>query len=377
PQISLLVPLFHERDIAGHLIKRLRRIDYPRERLDVMLVIEAGDTTTRATLAATDLPAWMRVIDVPEGSIQTKPRALNYALDHCNGSIIGVYDAEDAPEPDQLLRVAATFATAPADVGCLQGVLDFYNPHQNWLARCFAVEYASWFRVILPGYEKLGLVLPLGGTTIFFRRDVLEHLRGWDAHNVTEDADLGVRLARHGYRTQFINSTTYEEANCRAVPWIRQRSRWLKGYIVTYAVHMRRPLALLRDLGPWRFFGVQVLFLGTITQFTLAPLLWSFWAAALGLGHPVAAALPGWVWPAMVVLFIASELLAIAIGMMGVAATRHTRLARWVPTLHVYFPLGSAAIYKAFAEMLWKPFYWDKTAHGTAHAPTSSSAADP
>ena len=169
-------------------------------------MLEADDGTTQDALAKTQLPFWMRAIRVPLGTLQTKPRALNYALNVAKGSIIGVYDAEDAPAADQLHVVVNRFAHAAPEVACLQGRLDFYNSHSNWLARCSTVEYAIWFRIILPGLERLKLAIPLGGTTLFFRRKTLEELGSWDAHNVTEDADLGIRLARHGYRTEIIDT---------------------------------------------------------------------------------------------------------------------------------------------------------------------------
>lgn len=226
PRISVLVPLFREQHIAGHLIRRLARLTYPPALLDVVLVLEAHDDLTRATIARSRLPRWMRTVEVPaHGGLTTKPRAMNYALDFCHGDIIGVWDAEDAPAPDQLQRVARRFHQAGEEVACLQGVLDYYNPRANWIARCFTIEYASWFRVIMPGLERLGLVLPLGGTTMFIRRAALEALGRWDAHNVTEDADLGVRIARAGLKTEMLDTTTYEEANCRPWPWVRQRSR--------------------------------------------------------------------------------------------------------------------------------------------------------
>ena len=241
PVVSVLVPLFRERDIAPRLIKRLGRLTYPRELLDILLVVEEEDHTTRAALAASPLPRWMRVVVVPGGPIKTKPRAMNYAVNFARGSIIGIYDAEDAPEPDQIHKIVRRFHERGPEVACLQGVLDYYNPRTNWLARCFTVEYASWFRVVLPGLARMGFVVPLGGTTLFFRRAALQALGGWDAHNVTEDADLGLRLARHGYRAELIDTVTEEEANCRALPWVKQRSRWLKGYAITWAVHMRDP----------------------------------------------------------------------------------------------------------------------------------------
>ncbi|MEO0357708.1 MAG: glycosyltransferase, partial [Pseudomonadota bacterium] len=289
PRISIMVPLFQERAIAGQLVQRLKRLSYPKELLDVVLVVEEDDATTQDTLAHTHLPSWIKTLIVPPGGLKTKPRALNYALDHCRGSIIGVYDAEDAPDPYQLKRIVRRFSERGADVACLQGTLDFYNARANWLARCFAVEYATWFRIVLPGLQKLGLAVPLGGTTLFFRRAALDDLGGWDAHNVTEDADLGIRLARRGYRTELVPTVTYEEANCRIWPWVRQRSRWLKGYAITWAVHMRSPQKLWADLGAWRFFGVQVLFLCTLSGFVLAPVLWTFWLPAFGLPHPLMA----------------------------------------------------------------------------------------
>ncbi|MEO6301379.1 MAG: glycosyltransferase family 2 protein, partial [Paracoccaceae bacterium] len=287
-----------------------------------------------------------------------------FGLTQCRGTIVGVYDAEDAPEPDQIRKVVDHFHQRGPEVACLQGVLDYYNPRTNWLARCFTIEYAGWFRVILPGLQRLGMPIPLGGTTLFFRRTVLEKLGGWDAHNVTEDADLGMRLARHGYRTEVIPTTTYEEANCRTVPWVKQRSRWIKGYLMTYMTHMRTPFALWNQLGPRGFVAFQALFLGSLSQAILMPLLWSFWALALGFAHPLQPLMFPALITAMTTLFIASEVLNITIGMIGLRRSGQNICLLWVPTLTLYFPLQAIAAYKALWEMLKRPFYWDKTSHG-------------
>lgn len=376
PVITILLPLFKERDIAGALINRVSRLNYPTERLDVCLVLEADDSTTQRALDEAELPPWIRAIRVPLGTLQTKPRAMNYALNFAKGSIIGVYDAEDAPDPDQLNIVAQRFAQRSRKVACLQGRLDFYNAHSNWLARCFTVEYATWFRVILPGLERLNFPIPLGGTTLFFRRDILEELGGWDAHNVTEDADLGVRLYRHGYRTEIIDTATQEEANARVWPWIKQRSRWLKGYVITYGVHMRDPLKLWRELGPWQFFGVQLLFLGSISQFLLAPVLWSFWLLMFGLPHP----LSGLLGPVLVIplaaTFLLAEVIGISVSALAVATAQKRELIKWVPTLHFYYPLAVVAGYKGVIELATKPFYWDKTSHGIFE-PTTAELSPP
>ncbi len=333
PRISILVPLYQEREIANRLIRRLERLNYPRELLDICLIVEQDDTVTQAALGAANLPRWMRKIMVPRAELKTKPRAMNYALDFCKRAIIGVYDAEDALEPDQLHKIVRRFEQAGPETACLQGVSDFYNTRTNWVSRCFTIEYATRFRVILPGLLRFGFVIPLGGTTVFFRRDVLEEIGSWDAHNVTEDADLGVRLARRGYQTELIATLTEEEANCRVWPWVRQRSRWLKGYAITWAVHMRSPKKLQKDLGPWRLFGIQLVFIGALSKFLLAPFLWTFWALPLGFSHPLAGTMSPTAIYLLTSLFFASELVSMTTGIIALAPDRHRRLWLWVPSL--------------------------------------------
>ena len=364
PVVSVMVALYRESNIAPRLVKRLGQLDYPQDLLDVLLVVEAEDSLTREALATADLPGWMRVVMVPDGTVKTKPRALNFALDQCRGSIVGVYDAEDAPEPDQIRKVVDRFHARGPDLACLQGRLDFYNPRVNWFSRCFTIEYAAWFRLLLPGIERLGLAVPLGGTTLFFRRQVLEDLGRWDAHNVTEDADLGMRIARRGYRTELLDTTTFEEANCRPRSWVKQRSRWIKGFMMTWLTHMRDPVRLWRDLGPRKFLGFQLLLAGSVLHALLAPVLWSFWLLPLGLSHPVVNLLGQTQFLALLGSFLAVEASLIVFGIAGLARTRHRLSPLWVPTMIFYYPLATFAAYKAAWEMLFQPFYWDKTSHG-------------
>ena len=364
PKITVLVPLFHETRIAERLIERLQALNYPRSHLEIILLSEQTDPQTRAVLIKTPLPRWIKILNVPQGQVQTKPRAMNYALPFCKGDIIGIYDAEDAPEPDQLIKVAAQFAHAPQNVVCLQGRLDFYNTHSNWLARCFTIEYATWFRVILPGLARLGGVIPLGGTTLFFRRSALDHLQDWDAHNVTEDADLGVRLSLHGWRCDILDSTTFEEANNRPLAWVKQRSRWLKGYAMTYFVHMRNPLLLWKSLGGRQFLLMQIVFLHTLITYTLAPIFWALWLLTLGWADGPALGLTApYVW-ALVSGCIFAQLVEFLISFRAVRASGHIALGQWIFTMPFYFPLGTFAMYKAWWEIFTTPFYWDKTDHG-------------
>ena len=367
PRVSVMVPLYKETEIAEALIKRLKKLNYPKALLDIILVLEVRDRQTKRTLSRTKLPHWISVIEVPESdTITTKPRALNYALDFCDGDIVGVWDAEDAPASDQIEQIVAAFATAPDDVVCLQGKLDYYNARANWMARCFTIEYATWWRMMLPGIERLGLVIPLGGTTLFFRRQPLEALGGWDAHNVTEDADLGLRLARQGYTTQLIETVTHEEAACQPWAWVRQRSRWLKGFLVTYLVHMRSPGQLLRDLGLKRFLGIQVMFLISVMQFALAPITLSFWLMSFGAAHPLTTGLATPVLWALIATVILCEVIGLAMSYVAVRRPQHAHLKGWVITMPIYFILGSFAAYKAIAEIIITPFYWDKTQHGVS-----------
>lgn len=373
PKISVMVPLYQETEIAAALVRRLGALTYPRALLDIVLVLEAKDAKTKHTLSQTTLPDWMRVIEVPEGDgLTTKPRALNYALDFCKGEIIGIWDAEDAPAPDQLEQVAAHFATAPKDVACLQGILDYYNPSTNWLSRCFTLEYSMWFRVIIRGMSRLGAAVPLGGTTLFLRRDAIEAVGGWDAHNVTEDADLGIRLYRYGYRTELISTVTQEEANCRLRPWVKQRSRWLKGYMMTYLVHMRQPLQLFRTLGPVRFIGFTAIFLSTLSQFLLAPFVWSFWLLAFGFSLSWISALPSPLVIGVAILFVLISMLDMALALTSLKGQNRRWLAGWALTLPIYFTLATLGAYKALYELLVAPFYWDKTAH--AQTPEGTQA---
>jgi glycosyltransferase XagB len=368
PHVSVLVPLFREKAIAGALITRLAKLTYPKSLLQIVLVLEEGDDMTRDTIARTTLPVWFDVIEVPQANnLRTKPRAMNYALDFCKGSIIGVWDAEDAPEVDQIDRVVSHFANAPKNVVCVQGMLDYYNARTNWISRCFTIEYAAWWRVVLPSIARLGFIVPLGGTTLFFRRTALEELRAWDAHNVTEDADLGVRLARHGYKTDLLPTVTYEEANFRAWPWVKQRSRWLKGFLTTWCVHMRQPLKLIKQVGFLRFLGLQILFLATVSQFLCAPLLWTLCVTLIGLSHPVETVLGTPMLLGLFYYFIFAELINISIALCAVRGKEHRHLIPWSFSLPFYFILGTFAAYKALYEFIFHPFYWDKTEHGVPH----------
>ncbi|WP_299131132.1 glycosyltransferase [uncultured Amaricoccus sp.] len=366
PCVSILVPLLREEKVAQKLMEGLAALDYPAALLDIKLVLEEHDTVTRAAIERMGLPANMEIISVPADGLRTKPRAMNYALPFCRGEIVGVYDAEDRPEASQIRMVVERLRDAPPDVACVQGYLDFYNSDRNWLARCFTLEYAIWFRVILMGVQRLRLPIPLGGTTVFFRRRVLDQIGGWDAHNVTEDADLGMRLARFGYRCEMIPTTTLEEANFRAMPWIKQRSRWLKGYAITWATHMRDPRQLLRDLGVRGFVGFQVLFLGALTSYLSLPLFWLLWAGTAGFDFAFWETFPDGLRRAFFASMLLGQAVMLTIAFIAARDSGRRGLWPWMFALPFYWPMGAVAAYRAIAEIFYAPFYWHKTEHGIA-----------
>ncbi|GGA10359.1 glycosyl transferase [Amylibacter cionae] len=364
PKVSILLPLLREEDIVDRLIERMSALVYPKQLLEICLVYEENDSATKNHLAARRLPYWMRKIEVPADTLQTKPRAMNYALDFCSGDVIGIYDAEDAPEPDQLHKVVRIFDQADESVACVQCQLDFYNSATNWISKCFTIEYAILFRVMLPGLQRWNLPVPLGGTSVFFRRDILEKLGRWDAHNVTEDADLGIRLYRAGYRCLWSDATTYEEANFRVLPWVRQRSRWLKGFLQTWITHMRHPLALLRQTGPIGFLVFQIQMIGTFTSFVAVPLVLPMWLYTFGVPLPVYDAVPTDLFTMLVVAFVSTEILLLGLGALAVKRRKTPAFYSRLPTMLFYWPLGAFAAYKALWELFVHPSYWDKTSHG-------------
>jgi cellulose synthase/poly-beta-1,6-N-acetylglucosamine synthase-like glycosyltransferase len=369
PRITLLVPLLREPESVQSLFEALRALEWPAELLDVKLILEHDDHVTRRAIDALGAPPFAQVLTVPPGGPRTKPRALNYALDFAEGEIVGVYDAEDRPDPGQLRRVADILRESPPEVACVQCRLDYYNARDGWLTRCFTVEYAIWFDVLLAGFRDLRLPIPLGGTSVFFRRAALERLGGWDAHNVTEDADLGIRLARAGMRCEISASVTREEAACRPLQWLRQRSRWLKGYLTTWLVHMRRPHLLLRDLGLRGFVAFQAIFLGGAAAYLGLPLLWITWAM-VALGRPPAwlAVLPPGALEALTAVQILGWGAMLVAGFAATARRGETWLWPWIPTMAVYWPMGAAAAWLAVVELIAAPSFWRKTPHGLSRA---------
>jgi cellulose synthase/poly-beta-1,6-N-acetylglucosamine synthase-like glycosyltransferase len=367
PVYTILVPMLREAQVAADFIAAARTFDYPPAKLDVILILESVDIETQLAVGALDLPGFVRVVVVPDTAPRTKPKALNFGLQLARGECVAVYDAEDMPEPDQLRRALAMF---DAGIGptCVQAQLNTYNARANWLTRQFTLEYSALFDAILPALAQIGMPLPLGGSSNHFPRHVLEQAGGWDPHNVTEDADLGIRIARQGGHIAVLASTTWEEAPPTLAIWMRQRTRWIKGWLLTYLVHMRRPIRLLRELGVKRFLGFQVLMGGLILSSLVHPLFYLMMALAVSDGTFMAA-------PEsrleLVLLTLAGfnlaagYLSAMALAALAVCRRRRSSLALDALLMPFYWLLISMAAYRALAQVVREPFLWEKTPHAS------------
>ncbi len=368
PSVSLLCPLYREPESVGNLIGALARLSYPSDRVEVLLLLEADDDETSAAIGR--LPDGFRVVRVPAGGPRTKPNALNHGLAASSGDLVGVYDAEDRPEADQLRKVAERFISGPEDLACVQAQLNYYNRDDGFIPRMFALEYALHFDWFLPGLSRCGLPLPLGGTSNFVRRDALLSVGGWDAHNVTEDADLGLRLARAGYRLEAIDSTTFEEATDTPARWVRQRSRWIKGFIQTGLVHMRRPMG-------WRTaLTLHAAILAVVVSALLNPLSWGLLLAHL-MGWPVPGegVFSGGLGLACLVLFVGGNLLHVWLFMVAPLTRGWYALTAAALLLPFYWLLQSVAGYKALAGFLLRPHHWEKTDHSAGEDSLREAAA--
>lgn len=382
PVYTIVVALYREDKVAAQLYAALDRIDYPRARLDLKFVVEEGDDATREALERASAGRACEIIVAPPGAPRTKPRALNVALALARGEHLVVYDAEDLPDEGQLRLAVDVFADAPDDVACLQARLAIDNLEDGFLPRCFAIEYAALFDVINPGLARLALPVPLGGTSNHFRTRALRAICGWDAWNVTEDADLGLRLALCGYGVRDLPSTTWEEAPARYRSWDAQRRRWMKGFLQTAVTHSRRPLRAYRALGATAFAGAVAGTFGTVLAAMLYPF---FFGLALLAGATAACAASGLPTPWLgwfAARPLAEEPLSVAAAAIGAVTfaaglvsmtlplalglwrRRWYGLMLWLPAMPFYYLLVSRAAWAGLFELILAPNRWNKTEHG-------------
>lgn len=365
PVYTVLVALYREAGIVPELLVALGRLQWPRSKLEIKLVCESDDADTLAAIRAQPLRSNIEVIEVPPVGPRTKPKALAYALQAVGGEFVVLYDAEDRPHPLQLVEAWQRFRANGPDLACLQAPLEISNGTSGSIARLFALEYCALFRGLLPFLSRRRLVLPLGGTSNHFRRTVLEEVGGWDPYNVTEDADLAVRLARNGYRTETITRPTLEAAPDDYATWLPQRTRWFKGWLLTWLVHMRDPVRLFRELGPGSFVVMQLLFVGMVLSAFAHPIML---ATLLVLILRITAGYP--LGPAQNALF-AIDAVNLACGYASFillgwqTLTREERRGFWKAVVFTppYWMMLSVAALKSVYQLWRAPYFWAKTHH--------------
>ena len=377
PRYTILCPLYREAIVVPQFVQAMQALDYPADKMQILFLTEEDDVETRTAIAAMDLPQHFSIVTVPAGQPRTKPRACNFGLLQATGDYVVIYDAEDVPDPLQLKKAVLTFANHGADLACVQARLNYYNTRQNLLTRWFTVEYSLWFDLMLPGMQQMKLPLPLGGTSNHFRMEMLRRVGAWDPFNVTEDCDLGLRLARSHLKTIMLDSTTYEEANSQVKNWIRQRSRWIKGYLLTYLVYMRQPLSYLRQGRLREFISLQLVIGGKMAALFVNPLMWALLAIYI-LFRPVDVYHTLFPMPVLymgMLCLIFGNFLYTYTHLVGCMKHSRYSLIRWAFFIPIYWVMMSIAASLALFQLIFKPHYWEKTKHGL-HLHSSCSSSD-
>lgn len=368
PMYTIFCPLYKEWAVLPQFVTAMNRLDYPKNKLQIMLLLEEDDTETIAHARQMGLPQYFQIVVVPDSSPKTKPKACNYGLTRAIGEYAVIYDAEDVPEPDQLKKALLAFEKSPDNVACIQAKLNFYNPRQNVLTRAFTAEYSLWFDLVLTGLQSANAPIPLGGTSNHFITKVLKQLHGWDAFNVTEDCDLGIRLAKRGFRTAIVDSVTLEEANSAGKNWFHQRTRWIKGYIQTYWVHMRDLKSFKFSVKEPQALTFQLIVGGKIASMFINPLMWvvtiSYFVFRSTIGPTIESFYPAPILYMGVTCIIFGNFLYMYYYMLGCAKREQYDLIKYAYLVPFYWLAMSTAAWVALFKLFYQPHHWFKTQHG-------------
>lgn len=372
PVYTVMVAIYREAEVVPQLLAALDTLDWPRSRLDIKIVCEADDADTLAAIRAAQPGPHVEVVAVPAMAPRTKPKALTYALAGARGEFLTIYDAEDRPHPQQLREAYHAFRLGPSDLVCLQAPLVIANAGESWISAIFALEYSALFRRLLPALGFYRLPLPLGGTSNHFRTALLKESGGWDPFNVTEDADLGMRLHRMGYHSATITLPTLEDAPVSFRVWLGQRTRWYKGWLQTWLVLMRHPISTGREMGWLSFLVFQLLVGGMLVAALSHPGMLIFITVSILSMMQLDAAQPGAFMSMMlgidVINIIGSYAVFFALGATPMT-DREKRVMGWKWVLiPVYWMAVSLAAWKAVVELRLRPFYWNKTPHSPSRA---------
>lgn len=383
PSYTILCPLYKEAQVIPQFVNAIEHLDYPKEKLQVLLLLEEDDTETIASLTSLHLPEYFQPVIIPPSNPKTKPKACNYGLKFATGEYVVIFDAEDVPQPLQLKKAIIAFQKSDRKTVCIQAKLNFYNPHQNILTRVFTAEYSLWFDLVLTGLQSISAPIPLGGTSNHFRREDLHSLKGWDAFNVTEDCDLGIRLIKKGYKTAIVDAETLEEANSNLKNWFWQRTRWIKGYMQSYLVHMRNPKEFITSWKEVHVITFQMIVGGKVMSMLINPIMWiitiCYFVFRAHIGTFIESFFPTPILYMGVFSMIIGNFLYFYYYMIGCAKREHFDIIKYVFLVPLYWLAMSIAAWTALYLLIKQPHHWSKTKHGlhlknTVTAPISHPA---
>ncbi|MDB5166043.1 MAG: glycosyl transferase [Candidatus Saccharibacteria bacterium] len=368
PTYTVFCPLYKETSVLKQFTTAMNKLDYPKDKLRIMLLLEEDDLETINAARAMGLAKHFEIVVVPHSLPKTKPKACNYGLTLTHSEYCVIFDAEDIPARNQLKKAVISFENAPGDIACIQAKLNFYNSTQNMLTRMFTAEYSLWFNLTLVGLQNIKGPVPLGGTSNHFKTYVLKGLYGWDPYNVTEDCDLGIRLYKQGFRTGVLDSYTLEEANSKYGNWLRQRSRWIKGYMQTFLVHTRNPRQIQKHPLDMHIFTFYLVVGGKVLSILANPLMWlltlSYFILKPIVGATIESIYPTPIFYIALVTLVFGNLLYLYYFMLGTAQREQWNLIKFVVIVPLYWLMMSIAGFYALYQLIVKPHYWEKTTHG-------------
>jgi len=368
PIYTVFCPLYKEWSVVPQFISAMSNLEYPKDKLQVMLLLEEDDKETIDEIKLMQLPSYFDIVVVPHSKPKTKPKALNYGLLHTRGEYCVIYDAEDIPDPLQLKKAIMAFDQSGKQTLCVQAKLNFYNPYQNLLTRIFTAEYSLWFDLVLTGLQSIEAPIPLGGTSNHFRTEDIRRVKGWDSFNVTEDCDLGMRLVKQGYSTAIIDSITLEEANSSYLNWFGQRTRWIKGYMQTYLVHMRSLDDFKNSKHKSHILTFQLIVGGKVMSMFINPLMWlitlCYFLFRAHIGTFIESFFPRPILYIGVVSLLLGNFLYLYYYMVGCARHGHDKLVKYAFFVPFYWLAMSVCAWMAVHKLITAPHHWSKTKHG-------------
>ncbi len=360
PSFTIIIPLKNEGRVVHRTFDAVRALEYPAERIQVLVTVEDNDALTHATISSYDLPRNFHVVRIPCRPPFTKGRALQHALPLARGKYLTILDAESRPEKYQLLKAARVMETADGPV-CAQAVIKIENKNDNIITRWFAAEYIEWFYKHQRRLVQEGMPLGLAGNSFYLSTELLRSIGGWDMYNVTEDADLAVRLVERGVRFEHLNSVTFEPCPRTLDAWVKQRVRWNKGLMVTKLLHLSKPGFGFKTFNraQWYNFWYRMLCGGLVPYAFLFTLITGTWIAHFG---------ADWHLTVLNVLMIGNLLVSFVVAYKTDGLNmRHMGLpsSPWRLTLGIlcYWTMFLWAGLRAYAEYVLAPLRWHKTDH--------------